>query len=485
MRIICLKSIAIMVLATSVIISVVSCTKAKQKEKPNIIFLFADDQCYNTIKATGNSEIITPNLDKLVNNGAYFSYNFNMGAWNGAVCIASRTMINTGRSVWRAHQIEKQLKTPEYTEGFWGNLMNAAGYETYMAGKWHVKSDATKNFSNTGTIRGGMPKQTNERYSRTFIEGVDKWKPWIKEFGGFWQGDKHWTEVLADEAIGFIDDAKTKDKPFFMYLAFNAPHDPRQSPKEFVDMYPLENITVPETFIPEYPNQDKIGCGMALRDERLAPFPRTEHSVKVNRQEYYAIITHLDQQIGRIIAALKASGEMENTYIFYTADHGLACGNHGLLGKQSLYDHSVRAPLIVIGPDIPKGTQVDAEVYLQDIMPSVLELAEADKPNYVEFSSLLDLARGERKESSYDAIYGCYKDLQRSIRKNNFKLIVYPEVPQLLLYDLNNDPKEMNNLAQDSSQIEIIKALFADLLVLQQEMDDQLDIASIFPELVK
>jgi len=479
-----MKKILSLLLFAALFTSVISCTADKPAKKPNIIFLFADDQCYNTINATGNSEIITPHLDKLVNNGAYFAHNFNMGAWNGAVCIASRTMINTGRSVWKAHAIEKQLKKPEYTETFWGNLMKNAGYETYMTGKWHVKADAQKMFSNVGTVRSGMPKQTDERYNRTFTEeGDEGWKPWKEEYGGFWQGGKHWTEVLGDEALGFIEDTKTKDKPFFMYLAFNAPHDPRQSPKEFVDMYPLENIAVPETFMPEYPNQDKIGNGPALRDERLAPFPRTEHSVKVNRQEYYAIITHLDQQIGRIMEALKASGEMDNTYIFYTADHGLACGNHGLIGKQSLYDHSTRSPLIVIGPDIPKGSKVEADVYLQDIMPTALELAGAEKPAYVEFSSLLALAKGEKETSAYDAIYGCYRDLQRSIRKDGYKLIVYPEVPQVLLYDLNNDPKEMTDISANHQ--DKVKTMFAELLKLQREMEDPLDITSIFPEFIK
>ncbi len=328
-----------------------------------------------------------------------------------------------------------------------------------------------------------MPNQTEERYNRTFTEeGDEGWKPWKEEYGGFWKGGKHWTEVLGDEATSFINDTKTRDKPFFMYLAFNAPHDPRQSPKEFVDMYPLKNISVPESFMPEYPTKEQMGNGANLRDERLAPFPRTEHSVKVNRQEYYAIISHMDREIGRIMEALKSSGQLENTYIFYTADHGLACGNHGLIGKQSLYDHSTRSPLIVIGPDIPKGSTIEADVYLQDIMPTALELAGVEKPEYVEFSSLLDLAKGERKTSSYDAIYGCYTKLQRSIRKDGYKLIIYPKVPQVLLYDLNNDPKEMYDISD--REPEKVKALFTDLLALQKKLDDSLELQTIFPELI-
>ena len=171
----------------------------------------------------------------------------------------------------------------------------------------------------------------------------DPWKPWDKSFEGFWKGGKHWSEIVADDALDFIADADKRENPFFMYIAFNAPHDPRQSPKEYVDRYPLDKVKVPENFLPEYPHNVGMGCGRGLRDEKLAPFPRTHHAVKVNRQEYYAIITHMDTQIGRILDALDKSGKKDNTYIFYGADHGLGVGQHGLMGKQNMYDHSLRA----------------------------------------------------------------------------------------------------------------------------------------------
>ena len=103
-----------------------------------------------------------------------------------------------------------------------------------------------------------------------------------------------------------------------------------------------------------YPYKDKIGCSHNLRDEKLAPMPRTKHSIKVNRQEYYAIITHMDVQIGRILDSLEKSGMAENTYIFYSSDHGLGVGHHGLLGKQNLYEHSTCVPFIVKGPKYTK-----------------------------------------------------------------------------------------------------------------------------------
>jgi len=455
----------------------------KTNKKPNIIFIFADDQCYSTINALGNKEVITPNLDRMVKSGITFTHTYNMGAWQGAVCVASRTMLNTGRFVWRAQKLEPDLKKPEITSQLWGNLMKKAGYDTYMAGKWHVKANPDSCFQILGTVRGGMPQQTPEGYNRPLNENDTTWRPWDPKFGGYWEGGKHWSEVLGDEVIGFIGQASQKDNPFFMYIAFNAPHDPRQSPKKFVDMYPLENISVPETFLSDYPYMEDIGCGKDLRDEKLTPFPRTEYAVKVNRQEYYAIITHLDQQIGRILDALEKSGKKDNTYIFYTADHGLSCGNYGLMGKQNMYDLSVRPPMIIIGPDLPKNKKIDLDVYLQDIMPSTLELAEAQKPEYVEFNSLMKIARGEQNVSSYPAIYGCYIDFQRMIRKDGFKLIVYPKAKKMLLFDLNKDPMEMNDLSELNEYQDKVKTLFNELIGLQIKMDDDLDLKSIFPDL--
>ena len=320
-----------------------------KKEKPNILFIFADDQCYETIRAFGNQEIQTPSLDRLARHGTTFSHCFNMGSWSGAVCVASRTMLNSGRFVWRAQKIHNTSEQERKEGRWWSEYMKGAGYKTYFTGKWHCKAKAELAFDVATNVRGGMPNQTKEGYLRPRKDGSDPWSPYDPKFGGFWKGGKHWSEVVGDDAVKFLDDAKSADKPFFMYVAFNAPHDPRQSPKEYVDKYPLDKIAVPKNFLPLYPDKDGIGNGQNLRDEKLAIFPRTEHCVKVNRQEYYAIITHMDAQINRVLKKLEETGQRDNTWIFFTADHGLACGHHGLMGKQNMYDHSVRVPFMVVG----------------------------------------------------------------------------------------------------------------------------------------
>ncbi len=449
-----------------------------KKEPPNILFIFADDQCYNTIRELGNTEVQTPTLDELARQGMVFTTAYNMGGWHGAVCVASRTMLNTGRFLWRAEGVDNRADLDSLAAAgkVWSKEMERLGYDTYMTGKWHVNIEPPDIFQHVGTVRGGMPGAVPEMYDRPLDENDWEWTPWDTAFGGFWEGGTHWSEVVANETMGFLDSAAVSEKPFFMYVAFNAPHDPRQSPKEYVDLYPLENISLPESFLPEYPHKDSIGCSASLRDERLAPFPRTEYSVKVHRQEYYAIISHLDAQIGRILDHLEASGLADNTYIFFSADHGLSVGHHGLIGKQSMYDHSMRPPLLVAGPGIPAGGRKDMEVYLQDIMPTVIEYAGGEVPDWVEFHSLKPLIEGEKGESNYPVVYGAYMDLQRMIRMEDYKLIVYPRAGVVKLFDLIHDPGEKSNLAGASRQQERVRTMFDKLVETQAEMGDTLQL---------
>lgn len=448
-----------------------------QPEPPNILFVFADDQCYNTIRELGNDEIFTPTLDELARQGTVFTTAYNMGGWHGAICVASRTMFNTGRFLWRANALETKLDTLAARGELWSKEMEKLGYDTYMTGKWHVNIPPPEIFQNVGSVRGGMPGQVPEMYNRPLNENDWEWTPWDTAFGGFWEGDTHWSEVVANETVEFLDQSAQSENPFFMYVAFNAPHDPRQSPREYVDMYPLENISVPENFLTEYPYKDEIGCSAGLRDEKLGPFPRTEYAVKVHRQEYYAIISHMDAQIGRILDHLEKTGQAGNTYIFFSADHGLSVGQHGLMGKQSMYDHSLRPPMIIVGPDVPKGKRKDMIVYLQDIMATTIDYAGGDVPEWVEFSSLRSFIEGKKSASNYPEVYGAYMDLQRMIRVDDYKLILYPEAGVVKLFDLKNDPDEIKDLSSIPRHKERIRSMYQKLEALQVTMGDTLDLS--------
>ncbi|MEQ1859235.1 MAG: sulfatase-like hydrolase/transferase [Chthoniobacteraceae bacterium] len=450
--------------------------------KPNVLFLFADDYCYEAIRAFGHTDIDTPNLDRLAARGTNFTHAYNMGSWSGAVCVASRTMLITGRSVWSANAIYNKTNAEREAGMLWPQLMHKAGYKTYMTGKWHIQTDAAKCFDVTRDIRAGMPKTVPSSYNRPLAGQPDTWNPADPSIGGFWEGGKHWSEVVADHTIDFLADAKQAGAPFFLYSAFNAPHDPRQSPQADLDKYPLSRMKMPASFLPEYPYKDDIGCSHKLRDENLAPMPRTELAVKTHRREYYALITHLDAQIGRILDALDASGQAANTWIFFTADHGLAVGHHGLFGKQNMYDHSVRVPFLVAGPGVAAGAKIDAPIYLQDVMATALDLAGAEKPAHVFFQSLRPLLSGERKASAYESVYGAYLELQRAITHEGWKLIAYPKVKALRLYDLARDPQETRDLAADPAHAERRRELFKRLVALQKQLADTLDLTATFPQ---
>jgi len=330
-------------------------------QKPNFLFIFSDDQSYETVAATGNSQIETPNLDKLVNSGITFTHAYNMGAWNGAICLASRLMINTGRSVWRAEELfaSAAIQNTEFTMGrVWGKLLESAGYDTYITGKWHLKGDASNAFKFTSVVRPGFTGADQSQYTRP-TDSTDiykEWSPYDETATGFWTGGKHWSVIVAEEAEKFLITAASDPDPFFMYLAFNAPHDPRQAPREYIEKYKWQEIDVPINFLPEYPNYNELEAGPNSRDERLATYPRTKWGIQVHRQEYYASIDYMDHQIGRILTALEATGKADNTYVIFTSDHGLAVGHHGFVGKQNLFEHSTRVPFFIKGIRLLKST---------------------------------------------------------------------------------------------------------------------------------
>lgn len=443
-----------------------------QENKPNILLIYADDMTFDSIHALGNPEVKTPHLDRLATSGSAFLNCYNQGGWHGAICVASRTMLNTGRFLWRACNIEKQLKAEAGQNRFFAQMMREAGYRTYMTGKWHitgVKPDSV--FDVAAHVRGGMPGSCKEAYNRPKHEKDDLWKPWDTARGGFWEGGTHWSIVTANDAISNLQEKRPDKKPFFIYAAFNAPHDPRQSPKEFVDQYPPDKIALPPNFLPSNPHKDDIGCPQSLRDENLAPDPRTPYSIQVHRSEYYALITHLDVQIGRILDALESAGLRDKTIIILTGDNGLSVGQHGLMGKQNMFEHSLKVPMIISGPGIPKDKRFNTPIYLQDLVPTVLQLAGQQVPKQVEFKSLLPILKGDTA-THYDAIYGAYMKVQRMVRVGNMKLIWYPKPNIFMLFDLEKDPHEMKDLSSDPAHAKTVSELKARLAKLQVEMDD-------------
>ena len=482
-------------LATPFLMSCASTTeKEDPKEKPNILFLFADDLSYNAVNYLGNDIVQTPNINRLAESGTSFTNCFHQGSWSGAVCVASRAMIATGRYIYHAR--DEINDAP-----LWGQSFSAAGYDTYITGKWHNKDRTViKSFDYGVAIghgmyetkggKGGMgyfrPSPENNEWSPSDIDLLGHWSPsnkdivWVdgeKTVTEEYVTQKHTSELYADNAIEFLTNhVPDSDKPFMMYVSFNAPHDPRQSPKEYVDMYPLENIPLPVNYMDLHPFDQ--GERYSLRDEQLSPFPRTEFAIKTAIQEYYAIITHMDYEIGRIMAALEESGELENTIIVFSGDHGLGMGSHGLLGKQNQYEPSIRMPFVIAGPGIEKGATNDAMMYLQGLYATTGDLADVPVPENLEFKSIAPLLSGE-KDEIYDAIFGSYKDFQRMVRTENYKLILYPQVNEVQLFDMKNDPDELNNIAANPENKELKLELYNRLLELQLEVGDDFDLSAM------
>jgi arylsulfatase A-like enzyme len=437
--------------------------------RPNFLFMIADDLTFRGINAMGYPEIHTANLDRLVKRGVSFSHCFHQGSWQGAVCVASRSMLNSGLTCFRVQKHIEQ--TP-----LWGETFGAAGYDTAIVGKWHLsKGNLARSFKQQGKTSGGMFESGPSAYNRPAPGNT--WTPWDTSLKGQWlhtaqwqdaptDAIKHSAQVWAENAAAKLTDLAKSDTPFLLYVGFNSPHDPRQAPKEFIDRYPAKSVEVPPNYQPQHP----FDQGDArVRDELLAPFPRTREAVQVHRSEYFAHITYMDEQIGRILAALDATGKAANTHVIFTADHGLAVGQHGLMGKQNLYDHSTRMPLIFVGPGIPAGKRIDDMVYQHSVFATTCELAGVAPPKSVEFPSLVDSLHG-RGTSKHDAMFCFYRDFQRSIRTRDHKLILYPQAKETQLFDLTKDPWETSNLAGKSPAIQA--DLLARLRKMQKELED-------------
>ena len=441
--------------------------------------MIADDLTYRAIHALNNPEVHTPNLDRLTADGCAFTHCFHQGSWMPAVCMPSRTMLLTGLTAFRA-------RTECDSTPLWGQTLRNAGYHCYMVGKWHLDEIMLgRSFEEIGPVAPAMFESTPEggdAYGRP--RANDTWTPWDTSLKGqwlhtsLWQNSaedtiRHSAAVWADCAADhLVNKVPRLNQPFFMYIGFNSPHDPRQSPKEFVDMFPQEKMEIPPNYLPEFPFDNGYG---RQRDEQLAPFPRTREAVQLHRSEYYAHIAYLDKQVGRILDALARSGRGDNTYVIFTSDHGLAVGQHGLMGKQNMYDHSIRMPWIITGPGVPKGKRVDDLIYQHCTFATTCELAAVPVPKSVEFPSIVGLIKGHGAPR-YDAVFSRYMDFQRAVRTKEHKLVLYPHVKKAQLFDLYQDPWEVQNLVDRPEMAAVRESLRQRLFRFQEELGDPLDL---------
>jgi arylsulfatase A-like enzyme len=246
-------------------------------------------------------------------------------------------------------------------------------------------------------------------------------------------------------------------------------------PPQQLEFYYRNKPPLPANFLPQFPFDN--GHMTKCRDENLAAWPRTEAVIRDQLAEYYGMITHLDGQIGRILVALKQTGMAGNTIVIYSADNGLALGSHGLLGKQNVFEHSMRVPLIFVGPGIPAGKSTQAFTYLLDVFPTICDVTGAAPPGRLEGESLRPLWEG-RREKLRDSVFLPFIQIQRAVRDERWKLIAYPSVGHLQLFDLKADPDERTNLMDGPEHTGQVQRLLKLMNQWQAKVGDTLSVPS-------
>ncbi|MGI6414965.1 MAG: sulfatase-like hydrolase/transferase [Thermoguttaceae bacterium] len=447
---------------------------AGRQSKPNFLVVVTDDQRPDTIGALGNPHIRTPTLDRLVREGLAFT----RAIAPDPLCVPSRAEILTGCrefangvSSLGGGRIRQDLT-------LWGDAMRSAGYHAWYVGKWmNDGKPTTRGYDQTR----GLFAAGGGRWARDAVDfhgrPVTGYRGWV------FQGDDgsmrpelgvgltpDISTKFADAAIELIRRGAESPKPFFLHVNFTAPHDPLLMPPGYTGAYKPGDIPLPNNFLPRHPFDHG---NLEGRDEQLLPWPRTPDDVRADLAVYYAVITHMDEQLGRVLEAVRATGQAERTYVIFTSDNGLAIGSHGLRGKQNMYEHTVGVPLLLSGPGVPKNEVRATQCYLRDLYPTVCELAGVPIPPSVQGRSLVAAIHDGRAEV-YPHVFGHFQDVQRMIRTERWKLIHYPKIGRFQLFDLGNDPLERENLFERPEFAAISADLRARLETCQKEAGDPL-----------
>lgn len=401
--------------------------RSAEPRKPNVVILLADDLRPDGLGALGHPVVKTPNLDPLVSSGFIFRRCYTMGSMIGAVCRPSRTMLLTGQSMFRA---DNKPSGPTRDEFTFPRAMKEAGYATLHSGK-----------------NDNSPKLVTAEFDETYDPGN--------------------ATAVADKAVKFIGEHAGK-QPLFLYIAGHEPHDPQYAPPEFYAQYKPEDVVIPKDFAPYQPFDNGE---MIVRDEKTLPWPRTKEMLAKKLARYYASTAYWDSEMGRILDALRKAGEFENTLFVIGGDNGLSLGEHGLLGKQNLYEFGgMHVPCVFSGKGIPKG-ETRAVAYWMDLFPTVCELVGITKPARVEGLSLAPVIHKE-KPRVREFMYNVYRNCERSISDDRWKLIRYPLINKTQLFDLSVDPHEEHDLGADPAKAPKISELMTQLARLQQQYAD-------------
>lgn len=450
---------------------------AAEPRKPNILFILTDDQSPFDFKFHNpESTLDSPNIDRLASGGMIIAAAHHMGSFTGAVCVPSRHMIASGRTVWHLPVGPGARDCPpKLEENTLGPIFSRAGYATMRTckqGNSYTAADKLFDVVHDATKRGGTA-----------------------ETGSAWH---------AERVLDYLGERKTKDddRPFFIHLGFSHPHDIRDGAPELLAKYGATNHKdpsmpppanpkqppLPPNWLPAHPFDNTIGN---VRDETSVSGVwkrRDEATIRNEIGREYACSENIDIQIGRVLKRLEEMGELDNTYIFYTSDHGIAIGRHGLQGKQNLYEHTWRVPMVVKGPGIKPGVRVPGNIYLGDLLATFCDLTGIAPPETNQGTSFKPVLLGE-KQTIRDTLYGVYnggdKPGMRSVKQGDWKLIEYEStssgVRETQLFNLKENPHELiaehknpkaTNLAKDPQHAAKLAEMRALLLAEMRRLND-------------
>jgi arylsulfatase A-like enzyme len=425
-------------------------------EQPNIVLIVSDDQRPDTVAALGNPEIRTPTFDRLSREGLAFTRAF----CGNPICTPSRAEILTGANSFRngVHDFGRQIH-PDFT--LIPQALSSNGYHNCYVGKWHNDGrPIQRGYAETvGLFAGGGGKFAKDRVDFKGFP-ITGYRGWVFQDD---QGNKfpekgvgvtaRTSQQIADAAIEFLK--KHDNDPFFLHVNFAAPHDPLVPTDDPRWKYNPESLAVPQPFYTRHPFEHGNGNG---RDERLLPWPRNEQIVRETKAAYYSVISDMDDQIGRILKQLDNRKLADNTIVIFTSDHGVGLGSHGLRGKQSMYEHTQRVPMLIRGPGIPAGERRDTLVYLRDLFPTICTWTGIDIPQSVDGLSLAPAIRDSQHRVRSE-VYGYFRDRQRMIRDERWKYIEYPKIQRTQLFDLKTDPLETNDLSRNITHFDTMTKL--------------------------
>lgn len=426
-------------------------------EPMNLIYIFSDEHNKKMSGCYGHPQVKTPNIDELANNGVRFENAY----CNSPVCVPSRASMASGRFV---NEIKNWDNAMPYVgeHPSWAHRLTEQGHDTVSIGKLHYRDDQDSIGFSDVRLSMHVHEGEGDKYSliRDNLKKRHINREKILEAGPGESSYIRYDRGIAEEAVDFLtNEAPNKEKPWILFVSFVSPHFPLIVPEKYYNMYPLEEVTFPIKYgkeeRPKHPILEEYRKIWDLEDEL------DEFIVRKAVASYYGLCTFLDEQIGKVISAMKNNGLDKNTRIIYSSDHGDSVGNQGLWFKSSMYEDSVGVPFIMSGPDIPKGKVTKEPISLIDIFPTVVESVggnmlkeDEDLPG----ASLFPIIKENKKMNR--TIFSEYHAMGFStgvymIRKSDYKLVYYVGYePQF--FNIENDPDELHDLAGNDSYKEIL-----------------------------